>query len=40
MSLLSCIVFLADSLEPGRGNTVSYKLYDISALKIYIRPFG
>ena len=26
MSPLSCIVFLADSIEPGRGNTVSLQL--------------
>jgi HD superfamily phosphohydrolase YqeK len=28
MSLLSYIVLLADSLEPGRGDTEEFKLYD------------
>jgi predicted HD superfamily hydrolase involved in NAD metabolism len=36
MSLLSCIVFLADSLEPGRGNTAELQaLRQISYQNLY-----
>ena len=36
MSLLSCIVFLADSVEPGRGNSASLKvLRQVSQENIY-----
>jgi len=39
MSDLSCIVFIADALEPNRGDTPELTPYDNSAIKISIKAF-